>query len=251
MDLLTTLLISIGFNLLMFIPAWFYKTDKLTDLSYAISFVALAVYGILFGGLTYPALLLFLMIFLWALRLGSYLFIRIHKIKKDSRFDEMRKHFWQFFRFWLLQGISVWIVLIPSLLFFLARIEHVVPASYIGVAIWLIGLLIETFADIQKYKFINNPNNNGKWIESGLWKYSRHPNYFGEITLWIGVYIFTLSGLNIFDKFVGLISPLYISLLIIFVSGIPLLEKAADKRWGGDKEYLEYKRKTSVLVPFV
>jgi steroid 5-alpha reductase family enzyme len=250
MELLTTLVISLGFNLLMFVPAYFYKTDKLTDLSYAISFVALALYGLLYGGLTVPSLLLFISIFIWALRLGTYLFIRISKIKKDTRFDQMRTKFWSFLQFWVLQGISVWIVLIPSTLFFLNKVENISVLSLIGLIIWFMGLSIEAIADIQKYRFINNPINTGKWIDTGLWSYSRHPNYLGEITLWIGIYIFTIFGLNNLQILIGLIGPLYISLLIIFVSGIPILEKSADNKWGNDANYKDYKKKTAVLVPF-
>lgn len=251
MNLITTLIISISFNIFMFIPAYFYKTDKLTDLSYAISFVVLALYGLFLSGLTFPSIILFVMIFLWALRLGVYLFIRINRIKKDSRFDEMRSKFWSFLGFWLLQGLTVWAVLIPSTLFFLNRVEGVSAVGIVGILIWLFGLVTETIADLQKYKFMNNPKNRGKWIQSGLWKYSRHPNYFGEITLWFGVFIYTLIGLNFSQAILGLIGPVYISILIIFVSGIPLLEKAADKKWGKNKNYQEYKENTSVLVPFL
>jgi steroid 5-alpha reductase family enzyme len=235
----------------MFVPAYYYKTDKLTDLSYAISFVAISLYGFLFGGLTFPSLILFIMILLWATRLGGYLFIRINKVKKDSRFDEMRNKFWSFIRFWVLQGFTVWVVLIPSNLFFLNRVESTNNLGIIGILFWLTGLLIETFSDLQKYRFINKSKNKGKWINSGLWKYSRHPNYFGEITLWLGVYIYTLFGLNSGQALLGLVSPIYISVLIIFVSGVPLLEKAADKKWGKDEDYQEYKKNTNVLVPYI
>lgn len=235
----------------MFVPAYYYKTDKLTDLSYAISFVAISLYGFLFGGLTFPSLILFIMILLWATRLGGYLFIRINKVKKDSRFDEMRNKFWSFIRFWVLQGFTVWVVLIPSNLFFLNRVESTNNLGIIGILFWLTGLLIETFSDLQKYRFINKSKNKGKWINSGLWKYSRHPNYFGEITLWFGVYIYTLFGLDSGQALLGLVSPIYISVLIIFVSGVPLLEKAADKKWGKDEDYQEYKKNTNVLVPYI
>lgn len=233
----------------MFVPAYFYKTDKLTDLSYAITFSTLALLSLVFGGVTIPSVVLFFMVFIWAARLGTYLFIRIRKIKKDSRFDDKRNNFTKFFAFWLLQGTTVWAVLIPSLLFFQNQVISVPSPAYFGVLIWGFGLAFETVADIQKYRFINNPNNKGKWIESGLWKLSRHPNYFGEITLWFGVYIFTLFGLTQTQSLIGLIGPVYISVLIGFVSGIPLLEKAADKRWGSDENYQKYKRRTSVLIP--
>lgn len=249
MNLFSTFLIAIGINVLMFIPAYFLRTDKLTDISYAVTFVVVAVYGILFGGYTLPSLLIVLMVFLWAARLGGYLLIRIKKIKSDKRFDGMRESFWRFSRFWLLQGLTVWVVLLPSLLFMQKSIEEISAFAYIGVVIWLGGLLIETFADAQKFKFINDPSNKGKWIDSGLWKYSQHPNYFGEIMLWIGVYVFTIFGLNLAESLIGALSPIYIIVLLIFVSGIPLLEKAATKRWGENKKYQAYKKRTSVLIP--
>lgn len=247
--ILFLLFVSIAINLMMFLVAYKYKTDKFTDISYALSFIILAAFGVFFFGLTIWSILLLLMISAWAIRLGVFLFSRVTKAGKDSRFDEMRGNFWKFFSFWLLQGVTVWIVLLPSLLFFQDIHE---PRNYIlifvGILIWLSGLLIEGFADYQKSVFRNNPANKDKWINTGLWKYSRHPNYFGEILVWLGVYIFSLSKLTTLQILFGAVSPLYISTLLIFVSGIPLLEKAADKKWGTNAEYLAYKKRTSVLV---
>jgi steroid 5-alpha reductase family enzyme len=188
------------------------------------------------------------MISAWAFRLGSYLLSRIRKIGKDTRFDDKREKFWSFLGFWLLQGITVWIVMLPSILFYSNKVREISVFSIVGIIVWFIGLVIEGFADFQKYSFINDINNKGKWINIGLWKYSRHPNYFGEIMLWIGVYIFTLTGLSVLQGFIGLIGPLYIATLIIFVSGIPLLEKSAENKWGDNKEFQEYKKQTSVLL---
>jgi steroid 5-alpha reductase family enzyme len=120
-----------------------------------------------------------------------------------------------------------------------------------GLYVFTLGLLTETVADLQKYRFNNQPKNKGKWIDSGLWKYSRHPNYLGEIVVWVGVWLFVLPYLEGVNMYVVAISPLYIAGLLIFGSGIPILEKSADKRWGKDKKYQEYKKKTPVLVPFV
>jgi steroid 5-alpha reductase family enzyme len=102
----------------------------------------------------------------------------------------------------------------------------------------------------RKFNFIQNKQNKGKWIESGLWRYSRHPNYFGEILTWVGVYIVSYQWLEGREVYLGLIGPLFISFILIFVSGIPVLEKGADKRWGTDKKYQEYKKRTSILIPF-
>ena len=248
MEYLIAFLIAVGLNILMFIPAFIFKTDKLTDLSYAISFALVA--GILFFNSTQELghMVLFSMIVLWALRLGVYLFIRIRKIERDKRFDGMRESFSKFFRFWLLQGITVFIVLLSSIPYFSSSGTELSTLALIGMLVFASGLVIETFADLQKYRFINNAENKGEWIDEGLWHYSRHPNYFGEILVWTGVYVFTLSLVSGADALIGFSSPLYIALLIIFVSGIPLLERGADKRWGDNPEYLKYKKTTSPLI---
>jgi steroid 5-alpha reductase family enzyme len=250
MNLLIAFIISLGINILMFIPAYLWKTDKLTDVSYAVTFALLAIIGLIVGGISIPSIILVVAILTWSIRLGNYLLIRIHKMGRDKRFDEMRKSFWKFGRFWVLQGLTVWFVLIPSLLF-LAKAPTELPwYAYARLVIWACGLSIEAVADIQKYRFINNSKNKGKWIDTGLWKYSRHPNYFGEIALWFGLYLFVFSNLSNIEALIGIIGPLYITLLISFVSGVPLLEKRADKKWGKNPEYIEYKRNTSILLPW-
>jgi steroid 5-alpha reductase family enzyme len=247
--ILYVLYLCLGLNLLMFIPAYFFRTDKLTDISYALSFIVALLTIMPWSRLEWPTLLLLIMITLWAGRLGIYLLIRIHKIKKDSRFDTMRQHPWQFARFWILQGLTVWVVLIPSIFFVSINPVRISALSYLGLTLFLTGLLIEAAADYQKYVFINQPSNQGQWIATGLWKYSRHPNYLGEITVWIGVYIFCVASLTPVIQIISLISPIYIASLIIFVSGIPLLEKSADARWGSHPQYQKYKSVTGVLLP--
>lgn len=250
MNLFIAFIIALGLNILIFIPAYLWKTDKLTDISYAITFALLAIIGLISGGISIPSIILVFAILIWSIRLGSYLLIRIHKMGRDIRFDEMRKSFWQFGRFWFLQGLTVWVVLIPSLLF-LAKSPTKLPwYAYVGLSIWACGLAIEAVADMQKYQFINNSKNKGRWIDTGIWKYSRHPNYFGEISLWFGLYIFVFGNLSTTETLIGIIGPLYITLLILFVSGIPLLEKRADKKWGDNPEYIEYKKSTNILVPW-
>lgn len=248
MELLTALVIAIGLNLILFIPAFIFKTDKLTDLSYALSFfvVGVVLYGLSSQSLVHLTLLL--MIVLWSLRLGGYLFIRIRKIKRDKRFDGMRESFPRFLRFWLLQGASVFVILVPSVYVFASDVTTLTTLSIVGLIVWGIGLLIETLADYQKYTFINNTANEGKWIDTGLWKYSQHPNYFGEISLWIGVYLFALPMLAGTEALIGLISPLYIASIILFVSGIPLLDKAAEARWGQNPAFQIYKKRTNKLI---
>jgi steroid 5-alpha reductase family enzyme len=188
------------------------------------------------------------MILIWAMRLGGYLFIRIRKIKRDKRFDGIRENFIKFGGFWLMQGISVWIILLASSIYFGLDSVKLNILTFIGFVVWLTGFLIETISDYQKFKFNQNPENKGKWIESGLWKYSRHANYFGEIIIWIGIYLFVLSSVSGINILIALISPLYIIFLLFFVTGIPKLEKAADFKWGKDIDYINYKKRTSILI---
>jgi len=249
MEFIIAIIVSLAINITLFIPAFIYKTDKLTDLSYSISFIILALITFLGSTGTLFHIVLLSIITIWALRLGIYLLIRIRKISRDKRFDGVRENFWKFLKFWVLQALAVWVILLPSISIFSIEEPVFNTLAYIGLTIWLLGLIIETFADYQKYTFINNEKNKGMWIDSGLWKYSRHPNYLGEMMIWIGVYIFTLSSLVGILPFVMLASPLFIIFLLLFGSGIPMLEKGADKRWGDNPKYQAYKKRVGVLLP--
>ncbi len=244
-ELLRALIISIVIQLVLFIPAFIFKTDKLTDISYGLSFIALIL--IFFMNFSLSNILIAIMVILWGLRLSVFLFIRINKMKKDKRFDGVRDDFFKFLGFWLLQGLSVFLIMICTLLFLSSNSSSF---NLIGIIIWALGLSIEAIADLQKYNFNNNPKNKGKFISSGIWKYSRHPNYFGEILCWAGIYIFAFPALSSINRIIALISPLFISILLLFVSGIPILERKANEKWGKDIKYIEYKNKTPILVPF-
>jgi steroid 5-alpha reductase family enzyme len=247
--LLIFLLATLGINVAMFIPAYLFKTDKFTDISYALSFLAIAIVAFLYSESWLADWLLLVAISLWAIRLGGFLLFRIWRYKKDRRFDGMREDFIKFLKFWLLQGLSVWVVMLPALLAWPAAEADLAASSIIGLSIFALGLGIEAVADWQKYRFNSKPTNKARWIDSGLWRYSRHPNYLGEMMVWVGLYIYCLPFLNGWLKLVGLASPIYIIGLLLFVSGVPLLEKAADVRWGKDPKYQEYKRRTAVIVP--
>ena len=232
----------------MFLPAFYFKTDKLTDISYAVTFVVITLFVLLNNEVSFGKIVLLLMIFTWAVRLGGYLLMRIRKTGRDARFDDMRSSFVKFGRFWILQAVSVWVIMLSSTLFF-SNTSNLTALSLLGFIVWLIGVLIEGFSDFQKFKFSSNPKNKGKWIEEGLWKYSRHPNYLGEIMVWVGVYLFVFPSLLGLEVLVGLVSPLFITILLLFVSGIPILEKNSDKKWGNKKEYQEYKKRVGVIIP--
>lgn len=247
--LLITLLVALVINFVMFLIAFRFKTDKLTDVSYGLTFVAIVLYGLVTNSQTDYSLALFGMITIWAFRLGGFLLFRIRKMGRDRRFDGMRENFVAFGRFWLLQAITVWVILIPSSFAFASERPFVSDLILLGIVVWAAGLVIESQADMQKYRFNQNPKNKGKWIEEGIWRYSRHPNYFGEILVWVGLYLYVFPGLTGFQPLVGLISPLFITALLLFVSGVPILEKSADKKWGKLKDYQAYKRTTHLVIP--
>jgi steroid 5-alpha reductase family enzyme len=234
----------------MFGFAFKQKTDKLTDISYAATFVGLVLFTMASTDtLSVYKWLLAFMVFLWSVRIGMYLFIRINKTGRDKRFDGRRESFWRFIGFWLIQAVTVWVVLLGTSLFILAGTKPITGFMIVGVALWLVGLVVETIADWQKFEFIQDKKNKNKWIASGIWKYSRHPNYFGEILVWFGVYVYVVSGLLGTEQVVAMASPLFITFMLLFVSGIPLLEKSADERWGKEAAYKKYKKSTSVLIP--
>jgi len=245
--LITTLFFLIAFNLLMFIPAFIFKTDKLTDLSYSISFIAVSLFMFIKSEQNVVQIILLIMILLWAIRLGVYLFIRINKTGKDKRFDGMRDSFWKFSRFWLLQGFSVWVIMLAAMFPFSNSGIDFSILHILGIVVFLIGLIIETVADYQKFIFKNNPKNTG-WTNTGLWKRSRHPNYFGEMLVWIGIFTYSIIYSTTLGIVVGAISPIYIITILLFVSGVPMLEKKYDRKYGDNPEYKKYKKETSLII---
>jgi steroid 5-alpha reductase family enzyme len=195
------------------------------------------------------SILLLLLVVIWAVRLGSFLFQRIHKAGKDARFDEIKPSFIRFLNTWTLQGLWVTFTLAAALAAITTTTRKELGLfALIGFLIWVFGFAIEVVADIQKSRFRANPENKGKFIHTGLWARSRHPNYFGEIVVWIGVAIIALPILRGW-QWVTLISPVFVTLLLTRISGVPILEKKADKRWGGQEDYEAYKKRTPVLIP--
>ena len=250
MLLITSLVIVLFINFALFLLAYSRQSDKLTDFAYALSFIVVSISALALSSNQSSLLTIaVVMIVVWGLRLGGFLVIRIRRVGKDSRFDGIREDFAKFLKFWLGQGIVAWFLLLPVL--FLAQgSSKTGTLTIIGVSIWLAGLIIETVADYQKYSFSQNPANKGKWIDSGLWHYSRHPNYFGEILIWAGMYLVTFSSLDNIHRAIGLMSPVTIFILLRYVTGVPPLEKAADNRWGTNAHYRRYKKRTGLLMPF-
>jgi steroid 5-alpha reductase family enzyme len=247
--ILLSFVISLAVNAVFFAIAAIRKTDVVTDLSYSLSFALLAIALPSFGARESVQLVASLLVLIWAVRLGGYLLTRILRIKVDHRFDEMRDKPLRFARFWLLQAIAVAVIMLPvSYLLGRDSAPDFGFWAITGVAIWLIGLVIETAADAQKSSFKGREENRERFITSGLWKFSRHPNYFGEMLVWWGVFLYAVPFLD-GAAFAVVIGPVFITLLLLFVSGIPLLERSAEAKYGDEPAYREYKRRTSILVP--
>jgi steroid 5-alpha reductase family enzyme len=250
MEFVVALGISIGINAVFFACAVLLRTDKVTDLSYSLSFVVLAVVLIFRGGhFSLLHVLAAVLICAWGIRLGAYLFSRILKTGVDHRFDDIRSRPLRFARFWALQALTVWVVMLPATrLFSLPGRDGLPAAAIVGCALWVLGFILEVASDAQKSAFKRNPANRDQFISSGLWRYSRHPNYFGESLLWWGLFVAAVPDFTGWD-FLTALGPLFLTLLLLFVSGVPLLEKSADKKHGAKPAYQEYKRRTSLFIP--
>ncbi|KAF2362620.1 Protein of unknown function DUF1295 [Trinorchestia longiramus] len=244
-------LIDFGIQFLGWGIAVFFHTERLYDLTGSSTFLLVA--GLCYKWHTngHPRQLIQTgAVIVWALRLGSYLFSRILEQGQDRRFNKIRDDPVRFFSAWTMQGMWVFVTLLPTLLCVMnSRQPPLRLRDYIGWGVWLMGFLIETLADHQKTVFRRDPSNQGKFISSGLWSLSRHPNYFGEILLWFGLYISASSSFSGYEYF-SVLSPTLVYLLITRVSGIPMLESYGLKKWGTSPLYQKYLRETPVLVPF-
>ena len=263
-SLIHAYLISMAMQFVMFLHASGIvfgnaPTERFYDLTGSTTFVVLTLLSLHWNweNVSLRRGILASLVLIWALRLGTFLFERINRDGGiDHRFTEAKKNPYRFAIFWTLQGLWVFITAFPVLL-----VQSLDPGKknsnlslssldYLGLLIWLVGFGVEVIADNQKKAFKLNPKNENKFIHTGLWSISRHPNYFGEISLWIGVFLVSMSEYTSKRQYVAIISPVFVASLLIFVSGVPLLEKSSDRKFGYLKDYQEYKRKTSVLVPY-
>ena len=241
--------LAFAVNWLAFIPSALAQTERYYDLVGGITYITVTVVAVLLSSqLDVRAMLVAAMVLIWSLRLATFLFRRISRDGKDSRFDTIKNRPLRFFMAWTIQGLWVLLTAAAALAIITGGVREPLGAiGVVGLAVWSIGMLIEVIADRQKSEFRNNPDNKGKFINVGLWAWSRHPNYFGEIVLWTGMAIVAVPVLQGW-QWATLISPVFVTFLLTKVSGVPLLEEKADKRWGGQDDYEEYKRKTPVLM---
>lgn len=234
----------------VFIPAWLQQSEKFYDLVGGFTYVTVTIVAILLSPVVDGrSFLLLLIVVVWAARLATFLFRRIHHAGKDGRFDAIKTSFPRFLLAWTMQGLWVAFTAAAALVAITTSTRKDLDGyAWVGLAIWAAGFTIEAVADAQKRRFKANPANRGRFIQTGLWSRSRHPNYFGEIVLWIGVAIIALPVLHGW-QWVALASPLFVTLLLTRVSGVPLLEERADAAWGGQADYEAYKKRTPVLIP--
>ena len=238
-----------------YIPAFLFKTEKFYDLTGSLTYIGTILFALYASGsfqnLRLGSILIGLAIIIWAIRLGSFLFMRIHKDKKDGRFDSIKTSFSQFFMTWTLQGM--WVFICSSAALIAIANPSGVPINSVfilGLLMFVFGFAIEVIADNQKSAFRSIPENKDSFINEGLWARSRHPNYFGEITLWAGI---TVMGISTFEgmNYLAIFSPIFSYLLLVYVSGVRLLELRGHKKWGHLKDYQDYQKNTPKLIPRV
>ena len=243
-------LCAFGIQWLAFIPARVLQSERFYDLTGSITYIAVTLVAISVA--TTPSgvqWLIAIMIFLWAGRLGSFLFRRIHAAGGDQRFDRIKVSSSRFFVAWTLQGAWVVMTSCAALTAILSAEQPPVGAIYvIGAVMWTTGFAIEVIADRQKSRFREDPGNEDQFISAGLWARSRHPNYFGEILLWAGIAVMAIPYLS-GTQWVVMLSPLFVYALLTRLSGIPTLARRGQELWGDDPAYQAYVANTPRLVP--
>lgn len=255
---LFALLIIIAFAIqwLAFIPSYILRTEKFFDLTGALTYITVTVLAVVLGPpISLRTGIIMTFVFIWSSRLGIFLFRMVLKAGEDKRFENIKKSFFKLLMTWTLQGL--WVSFTVAAALAVITVEQPIVYSafdwiglIIGGLIWILGFSFEAVSDYQKNKFRSIPENKGKFIHTGLWSISRHPNYFGEITLWIGMALIALPSLESW-RFIVLISPLWVFIQLIFISGVSMLEKSADKKWGGQEDYELYKRNTAIIIPWI
>ena len=239
---------------LVFVPAAMAQSEKFFDLTGSLTYLTLMVFSLAAAAtqreLTARQLLMSAAVAIWAIRLGTFLFWRIHKDGKDGRFDEIKVDPMRFWSVWTIQGLWVFFTAL-CVLIVNTRAESAGPLGLLdglGMTLWALGLGIEVLADRQKSAFKSRPESKGRWIDEGLWSRSQHPNYFGEILLWSGL---AVVGAGVLEggQWIGLLSPVFVATLLLRVSGVPMLRERAMKRWGDDPEYIAYLNRTRLLLP--
>ncbi len=245
-----TLIVAVLLQVIFFIPSFLLKTEKYYDLVGSLTYVttvSLAYFSV--ETKTMIDSIIYFYVMVWALRLGIYLFRRVRNDGKDVRFEKAKRHFFWFLQYWMGQALWVSLTACAAIIAILSPEEDTLPVlAMSGMALWLSGFTIESLSDYQKRVFRKENNPSEAFIHTGLWARSRHPNYFGEIMLWTGIAVIALNTLTGIE-YITLVSPVFVYILLTRMSGVNLLERIADERYGHLEEYQRYKRNTPVLVP--
>ena len=246
--------ICLGIQWLAWIPASLAKSERFYDLTGGLTYLTVVGFTLWAGSQSESPsareLIVSLLVVIWALRLSSFLYLRIHRTGKDGRFDRLKTSPIRFLVPWTIQGL--WVFLTMIVVIVINSQADSAPElgiwDAIGLLMWLLGFSIEVIADNQKSAFNANSENQGKWIDSGLWSYSRHPNYLGEIMLWTGIACFGISCFSGMER-LAWISPIFIYLLLTKISGVPILDRRGLEKWGDKPEYHKYREGTPTLLP--
>lgn len=243
---------AFAMQIIAFIPAMLLKTERFFDLTGSLTFLVISAALVLLTPMPDArSWILAAMVMLWAARLGSFLALRVHKAGSDGRFDQIKGSPLRFLQVWVIQGAWVSLTAAAAWIAISADAASRAPIGWltvVGIVVWALGMVIEVVADAQKSAFRADPRNRDDFIRTGLWSRSRHPNYFGEIVIWVGVFL-TAAPVLVGWQWVALLSPLFVILLLTRVSGIPLLETRAEKKWGDRADYVAYRDQTPVLIP--
>lgn len=246
-------LLIFGIQVLVFLPSFWAQTEHFYDLTGGITYLTTMSYMVyrhqqLFGEWDLRSIVLTALIGIWAIRLSSFLFTRVKRVGKDGRFDSLKTSFTRFLLTWMLQGLWVFMCTYPALIALASPGSTETIFLLIGFALWALGWVYEVIADRQKTAFNKDPKNAGKFINIGVWKQSRHPNYVGEWVLWTGI---TVIALPVYEgwQWLAFITPVFVYWLLNKVSGVNLLEIRADDKWGDDPAYQKYKNETPVFFP--
>ncbi|GFP93159.1 hypothetical protein PHJA_001460200 [Phtheirospermum japonicum] len=244
-----TAIVTVTYQFFFFVITALLRFDKVTDFAGSTNFLILAVLTLIVkGSWNFRQVVLSILVVIWGLRLGLFLLMRIIRWGEDRRFDNMRDNLGKLSVIWVFQAVWVWTVSLPVTVVNAGDRDPSIRAEdIIGRVIWALGLFIKATGDQQKLNFKNSPENWGKWCDVGVWKYSRHPNYFGEIFLWWGIFVAATPVLENAEWLV-ISGPIFLTLLLLILSGIPLLEESADKKYGNVSAYRHYKSTTSPLI---
>lgn len=246
-----TAIVTVSFQFAFFLITYLLRFDKVTDFAGTTNFLLLAILTLTVGAAYTPRqIVITTCVLLWGTRLCAFLLYRIILWGEDRRFDDKRQNIAKLAAFWSLQAVWVWTVSLPVTIVNSKPGTHSLSAlDYVGWTLFALAAILEATADQQKLRFKQSEASRGRWTDVGVWAYSRHPNFFGEILVWWGLYLSALNDLEGAEH-AAVVGPIFITLLLMFVSGIPLLEQSADAKHGQKEEYVAYKKRTSVLVLF-